>query len=455
MILYAIPVSDQAGERKYILYRPLSGVAFVGNQALADLAQTWARQGLPDHLEHDLAEFLRLSGFLAPDPPPPPPPPEHYAPTIAVLLLTNRCQLRCTYCYASAGDSPPETLSFDLARAAIDQVCANASAQHLPSFEVAFHGGGEPTLAWKLIQDCVAYARQKALPAVISLTSNGIWSRQQCAWLLDNLDGISLSMDGSPQTQDKHRPYATGKKSSGVVLRVIAEMDRRNISYGIRMTAAAPWQDFPRDVRYLCENTRCRTFQVEPAFNTGRGGHGQASLAEAMAFAQAFLEAYDIAVAAGRVLYYSGARLGLVARTFCTAPYQALIVNPGGTLSACYEITDNAHPLAELSHLGQIQAGCVQVDLAARAQLHRLIAQRQAACQECFCYWSCAGDCYVRAFEPGAEGHLAHGVRCAMNRYLLEQLLLRGIAAGDGAWRSANQPTGGNWRTPAGAGITI
>jgi uncharacterized protein len=454
MILYTIPVSDgtdqSPGESKYIIYRPLAGLAFVGNRAMADLAQTCARQGVPEGLSEDILEFLRASSFLAPDPPAPPLMPAAYSPTTAVLLLTNQCQLRCTYCYAAAGEFPPEMLSFELARAVIDHACENAMAQKLPGFEVTFHGGGEPTLAWKLIQDCVAYARGKPLPAKITLTSNGIWSSGRCAWLLDHLDGLSLSMDGSPQTQDRHRPYASGKGSSAQVLRVIAEMDRRKFPYGIRMTAAAPWDDFPGDVRYLCENTACQSFQVEPAFNTARGGHGHASLQEAMAFAQAFMEAYDIAVQAGRLLHYSGARLGLVTRSFCTAPYQALIVNPGGNLVTCYEIASQAHELAELSRIGQVNDGRIQVDQAARDHLHGLIAERQAACQDCFAYWTCAGDCYTRAFAPGEDGHRTHGVRCALNRYLLEKLLLRGIAAGDGAWRAANQRM-----VSAPAGITI
>jgi hypothetical protein len=38
MEIYAIPVADDDSAEKFILYRPLAGLAFVGNRAMADLA---------------------------------------------------------------------------------------------------------------------------------------------------------------------------------------------------------------------------------------------------------------------------------------------------------------------------------------------------------------------------------------------------------------------------------
>ena len=435
MEIYTIPIRTADSPDKYILYRPLAGLAFVGNKAM--VAQTTNLMNdkveLASH-QNTATAFLRQIGFLEPDPAPPASMQADFLPTMAVLLLTNQCQLRCTYCYAAAGESARQELSVDLGKTAIDHVCKNAQALGKSGFEVSFHGGGEPTLAWQTMEACVMYARQKPLPAKLTLQSNGLWPEKKREWLLNNFDSLSLSMDGSPTTQDRQRPRVSGRGSSRDVMQTIQELDKRKFAYGIRMTATAPWENFPRDVQYICESTQCPSLQVEPAFNTKRGGHGNPNVEEARAFAQAFLEAFDIATKAGRELVYSGARLGKVTSAFCMAPYDALIVSGNGTLVTCYEVTSASHDLAKLSNIGQVEGGQIHVDHSARKSLHAKMAQRRTMCRDCFCYWSCAGDCYARTFDSCDEGYLQYGARCETNRYILEGLLLDAIAEGEGVW---------------------
>ena len=444
----AIPI-DGGPARAYIAYRPLAGLAFVGNRAMLDLASTAARGDIIPDAHADALQFLRSIGFLDDDPPSPPPMTGLFRPTTAVLLLTNQCQLRCTYCYASAGELPRRDLSAELGFAAIDYVSAVARRQGQQQFEVAFHGGGEPVVAWNVMQACTAHARRKRLPARVTLTSNGIWTHGQCSWIVDSLDAVSLSLDGGPETQDRQRPFVSGRGSSTHVMRTVAELDRHAFPYGIRLTATAPWDDLPRNVRFLCLETGCRSMQVEPAFNLTRGGHRQPSESESTAFVEAYLEAFDVAARAGRSLHYSGARLGRVTSWFCSAPANALVVNAVGEIVACYEVTDRTHPLAGISTLGRIENGRVRLDHAARNRLHALIAARREACRDCFCYWSCAGDCYARAFQPQPNGHLLRGVRCEANRSITRQLLLRRIAEGGGVWRAGQRHTGARPGMPA------
>ena len=445
MEVYNIPIPDpQDLVSKYILYRPLTGLAFVGNRAMADLAvrlagEVFAEKRIPTNLvtgkQKEAEDFLRRIGFFEPDPPQPVSGITEYLPTTAVLLMTTRCQLRCVYCYAAAGEHPAQDLPPELGRIAIDAVCLNASERGLSQFELTYHGGGEPTFNWKTLQSCTLYARQKPVRASISLTSNGIWSRPQCQWIIANLDYVSLSMDGSPKTQDGGRPFVSGRPSSPIVMKNIQQLDQRQFAYGIRLTSTAPWTNLPDEVRFICQETSCRSIQVEPAFNTLRGGHGKPGIEEAQAFIEGFMEAYDVARKAGCRFYYSGARLGLVTEVFCSAPMGALIVNANGDMVTCYEIADRQHALMSISIIGRIQDGVPVVDEKARSNLHRLMAERRASCRECFCYWSCAGDCYTRAFQDGPDGHLQHDRRCEINRELMRRLLLYHIAeSGEGVF---------------------
>lgn len=439
MEIFTIPLED-----KFILYRPLLQTAFVGNGAMANLVLDLAADEaspIPDAPEEALT-FLQNIRFLEPDPEPPAPPDDAFRPTMAVLLLTNRCQLRCVYCYANAGEMPAQELSMDLARVAVDHVCQNAIDLGQPQFGLSFHGGGEPTQAWETLQAATVYARHKPLPCHVSVTTNGVWSRQQRAWVLGNLDSLTLSVDGARETQDRQRPLASGRSSSQIVMRTIQALDRVAFSYGIRMTATAPWRErLPRDVRFLCEEAGCQQIQVEPAFNAARGEHRWPTPSECQAFAEAFMEAFEIASRAGRRLYYSGARPWLLAQSFCTAPHNALIVGTSGTLVACYEVTAQDHRLAQMSTVGRIEGGQVVVDHQARAALYARFAERRALCRDCFCYWHCAGDCYVRTFSAEPGSHKVLGQRCHMNREITAKMLLWYIMEGGGVWRGRG--TGG------------
>ncbi len=433
MYVYTIPIQDQ-----YLIYRPLRKLAFVGNRALGTICQNIAagkltREQVPDSVR----AFLDGIDFFADDPPPPTPPDHAFRPTSAVLLMTNRCNLRCTYCYANAGVLAPVDLSLELAQTVIDQVAASAQAQGGSYFELCFHGGGEPTQNWQVMQQATAYARTKLIPAKVVMVSNGIWSPAQREWVLTHMDGVTISFDGRPSTQDAQRILPNGAGSSALVLETIHALDEAHFDYGIRMTATAPWREtLPADVRFICENTGCKSLQVEPAFNTVRGTHRESSEEQSQAFVDAFMEAFEIAARAGRQLTYSGARPWLLTMSFCTAPYNALIVNANRELVTCYEIASDAHALANISTIGAIDAaGELTLDSTRRESLlNRLETKQTDHCADCFARYHCAGDCYTRSTSV-IDGELqVTSARCQINRALTAQLLLWYVMAGDGVW---------------------
>lgn len=433
MEVFAIPVED-----KFILYRPLLQLAFVGNRAMAKLVLNLASQASSSGADapEEAMTFLNTIGFLKPDPPQPRPPDPSYRPTTAVLLLTNRCNLRCTYCYASGGEGPIQDLPLELAWAAIDHASQNAVERGQPHFDLTFHGGGEPVQAWETLQQATAYARSKDLSCRVSMVTNGVWSARQREWILHNMDSLSISFDGGQETQDRQRPFASGLGSFKAVMHTIEALDRARFPYGIRMTATNPWRGrLPEDVRFICQETGCPAMQVEPAFNTRRGEHQGPTREESEAFVEAFMEAFEIASRAGRRLTYSGARPWLLASTFCTAPYGALIVNAAGKLVSCYEVASEGHLLAEMSTVGRIIGDQIAVDEQARDALLTYLEEKRATCRDCFCYWHCAGDCYTRSLAAKARNPHIASPRCYMNRQITARILLWYIMAGDGIWR--------------------
>jgi uncharacterized protein len=449
MEVFAVPV-----EGKVLLYRPLRRLAFVGNQAMADLTLSLLNgkpgsgspSGEPSSADThpDALDFLEKIGFLKPDPPPPAAPECEFKPTSAVLLLTSRCNLRCIYCYAGGGERAVQDVSPKMARAAIDIVYQNAVENKKPRFDLIFHGGGEPVQALDVVQEAVAYARTKDLPFHTSMVSNGVWTKAQREWIIQNLDGVGLSVDGGQETQNRQRPLANGKPSFEAVMHTIRALDEAGFKYSIRMTALPPWPgSLPEDVAFLCEATSAQSIQVEPAFNTQRGTHRAPTQLEAETFIQGFKQAFEIAARAGRELIYSGARPWVLSQSFCQAPYLLLIVTPSGKLVGCFEATDGEYPLFDAARVGCMDGGHAVVDHASRKALHETLAQRRSTCRGCFCYWHCAGDCYSRVFAPEVYGDPGTSPRCAMNRELTAYILLWYIAHGDGVWRGQGGHPGG------------
>jgi uncharacterized protein len=436
MRLYTIPFHD-----KLIIYRPLRQLAFIGNRAMAKLCQ---RACGPDPLagsaETEAGAFLRAIGFFEADEPPPEPAsdPDAFLPTSCVLFLTNACNLRCIYCYAHGGGAgEARELPLPLARAAIDRVCRNAAEQGQDHFSLCFHGGGEPTMARRLLKDCVAYARKAPLPVTTNLTSNGVWTEAERAWILDNIDEVSLSFDGPPAIQNRQRPRKSGRGSHAAVLRTLQALDRKGTAYGVRVTVTDQGiTSIPAIVEYLCRETGAPAFQMEPAFAHGRARIDQVALRQEAAFAAAFMEGYAIAARNKRHMYYSGARPWLLTTTFCAAYSSALIVGPDGFLTACYEICSREHELAEDFIFGDMDAdGALRLTPGVRQAFLAKIEERRQSCESCFCFYHCAGDCPSKSFSGGAGGHLVHGSRCELNRTITRELLARYIEEGGGVWR--------------------
>jgi uncharacterized protein len=98
--------------------------------------------------------------------------------------MTNACNLRCTYCYARGGEEQNLWMTFPLAKVAIDAAHENARARGQQYFAISLHGGGEPTLNWKVLTAAVRHALGKDLPCHISMATNGVWGKDKRDFIL-------------------------------------------------------------------------------------------------------------------------------------------------------------------------------------------------------------------------------------------------------------------------------
>jgi uncharacterized protein len=351
--------------------------------------------------------------------------------------MTNRCNLRCIYCYAAAGERETEDISLELCQQAIDITSLNAEKAGHSAFELVFHGGGEPTQHWEVLTKTIDYARKKTLPCNISMSSNGVWSEKQRNYILDNFNGLTLSFDGTKEVQDAQRPTARGNSSFDTALKSLKIMDDRNFPYSIRVTISSPWlEKLPECVRFICEESGCHHIQVEPAFKPVREGWQDPSVEESDRFVEAFIESMDVAGQYQRELTYSGARPWITLSSFCRAAESALAVRPDGKLVACYEVTDSRHKLADYFTVGSIKSQGPVINEKARKRLTEMRQDRFSLCSECFCIWHCAGDCSSRCFSADGKAHLRFEQRCRINQEISKEILARYIESEGGVWKA-------------------
>ncbi len=358
-----------------------------------------------------------------------------FVPTSVTLFLTSRCNLGCAYCYAAANEAP-RSMTWPVARAALDEVIANAAGASRAGFGVILHGGGEATLEWRLLQKIVGYARlrglTRGLTPRITIGTNGVMAPRRARWLARSIQGATVSLDGPPDVNDENRPTVGGGSSYDAVIRTLGVFDAEGLRYGLRVTlTAAHIPRLPEIVASLVSASAAREIQVEPVFSVGRAERDGVAAPEASAFIEAFRAGAAVARAGGRTLRYSGARLGVITDRFCEAAGRSFAVTPDGAVSSCYEVSDPEDPRAATFNWGVYDAteGFLLDEAKRRAQA-RFGVHHKPHCEGCFCKWHCAGDCAAKVEHLGDA---ALSPRCEVNRALTRDQLLRALAYGEDA----------------------
>jgi uncharacterized protein len=423
---YFIPYLD-----KYIIYQPLNHLAFIGNSAMKCLVEDLLNGSKVNPIENKNAlEFLYAHGiFNTFDCETTPPGFNDYNPTVCVLCLTSDCNFRCSYCFANGGEVEKTELSLEIGKRAIDLVHKNAVDTGAPFFEVSFHGGGEPTLPFQKLKRLTEYARAKESPSSVELTSNGYWNREMTWWIISNINKLTLSFDGVSDVQNRQRPLKNGEPSFDRIMSNIQLLDEAQVHYGIRLTVTnESVHSLHQNIEFLCRESDCATFQVEPAFAAGRALSNRQFIEDTGLFVKMILTAYDTASYYGRHLYYSGARPWVITNRFCEAHDTALVVTPTHNLSSCYEISGTEHPLAGAFHFGKLPVdGKPEIDVSKRTEFRKKIEERRKLCETCFCFWHCAGDCPAKTMRPEDFDNTTFSVRCDVNREITKELILRNI----------------------------
>ncbi|HSU87729.1 MAG TPA: radical SAM protein, partial [Terriglobia bacterium] len=192
-----------------------------------------------------------------------------------VLNITNQCNLACTYCYEYSPDKisktegKPKYMTASVAEASIDMLIRESEAR--PSIHVTFFGG-ETLLNFPMLRSSVDYAKRKCAEAgkhvEFSLTTNAtLLTEQVVDFLAEHKVGITISIDGDREMNDKMRIFSDGRGSYDVIvprIKMLLSRHKTN-SIGARVTLSSGVHHVRRIYEHLTQEVGFSAVGFSPA----------------------------------------------------------------------------------------------------------------------------------------------------------------------------------------------
>ena len=341
----------------HLFYSPLTSVSMLLDEFGAETVRKYFRKDVLSPKEHAFIDKLAGQSALRTGEIKPSKPSSSstgWSPTSVTFSNTQKCTLRCKYCYAEGGRLEDLDIPWPIAKSAIDLVVNNAKAQHVnPS--ISFLGEGEATASWSVFQHIIDYFKEQCtangFEPTVSLSTNGVFSKSKLDYVAENCTHITFSLDGIRAAHNENRVLPNGGGSFDRIVATMKGLDARGKSYDIRSTVTvAGTSTLTEFVQFVGENLECKSIHFEPIFDvtglTQLGGRIQHI--DAQKFVDNFRKARRVAAGFGIELYYSGSAMNR-RDTFCGASYAStFLVTSRGIVTSCNEVLQPTDPRAKL-----------------------------------------------------------------------------------------------------------
>jgi uncharacterized protein len=331
--------------------------------------------------------------------------------TTMVLNVTNQCNLACTYCYEYGEDKivdtengrQPKFMSEEVARQSVDFMLKESGTNKVA--HITFFGG-ETLLNFPVLVKTVAYARQRGAElgktVDFSMTTNATLLRPEIIeFLAEERIGVTISIDGPQELQDKFRVFHNGAGSYDVVAPKIKALLQRHRSrpIGARVTLTSGTLDVKRIFKHLTEDMGFWEVGFAPVTTSPTRDHAISDggydrmLGQFRDLADEFLEAS----VANRHHGFSNVKETLeelhkgVSKAYpCGAGLGLLGVATDGQVALCHRFAGS-----ESHGVGNVHDG---IDRAAQhAFLEKHHITNKTDCSTCWARPLCSGGCYHEA----------------------------------------------------------
>ena len=170
-----------------------------------------------------------------------------------ILVLAQKCNLACRYCYADEGtygDNSGNCMTAETAKNAIDKML-----QRFPEgISLIQFFGGEPLLNYQVIEDVCIYCSELKETGKIeiipqfAIVTNGTIINDRILEIFNKYNiNVTISLDGPKNINDKQRIYQ--KNTSSVFDKIVQTIDtinaNRNFNLAVEITITQHFVDLP------------------------------------------------------------------------------------------------------------------------------------------------------------------------------------------------------------------
>lgn len=386
--IYAIAVGDYFQKELdacWIVYSPLNNVFFLATQNEVEKLEDSVALG--DKNNDLIKKLLPASTGLTPA----------YSANISTetfctlhILLNEKCNFSCSYCYSAKGRSSQE-LGMDSIKRTL-QYFLSADRQAVNDRTVMFMGGGEPTLSWAKLVESTLYAEEIAkrggIELHLSLTTNGsILNDEMITFLKEHSFTVQISFEVLPDIQKSQRGNYERVAcninrlcDAGVNNFIRSTITEKNVNRICEMVEHCH-RAFPKVKKLSCQHVVDKEYFateeiVDSFFDT---------------YFKEFNKAVEKAEEYGIDLRSSSSHLINYSRRerFC---FNLLCLTPYDTLTVCPDISNPIEEGYTDSLVGTVEGG-VNFDEAAFRRITSGSIHTIEKCHNCYARWNCGSGC--------------------------------------------------------------
>lgn len=146
---------------------------------------------------------------------------------LLILRLTERCNLRCAYCYAARDDEPDFDMDEATALRAVELCCPPGG-----SLRIQFTGG-EPLLRLELMEAVADFGKRSGRKLILSVQTNAtLLTPDACRRLKAIRCGVGVSLDGAGAANSL-RVFPDGSASFDAVVQGIRNLGAAGLRCGL------------------------------------------------------------------------------------------------------------------------------------------------------------------------------------------------------------------------------
>lgn len=355
----------------------------------------------------------------------------HFRKECISFLMTNACNMRCSYCYLGDKKSKPfdpqaKRINLDFAKRGIEDFFDQSRSRH-----IRFFGEGEPTLEFKRMQEIHAYAKDLTDDLCAELQTNGYFNMEVAKWCAKNLDIVWISMDGIPNIHDRCRKSLNGERTSHILERNIKLLSQNGTIVGIRSTIGSMNIDRQKEsIDYFSGIGVKAVFADHLCLPVGNGGNVKMlkniEEVKPIDYADRFLDAKNYADNIG--LFYSNflcvnfdESVNIACRAMIPVPH----LTPSGHVSCCDMATRPGTILDDLIY-GEYDENTKAIKYF-QDKIEKIRSRDKAnipECQSCDVVNHCAGGCMGEALNETQDFYKVKKNLCEVTKYLAKRMKL-------------------------------